>query len=565
MTSLYSHEIKKITEGTGAKSGFVGFFFPSLRARGLGEEKPVPTYSAIIYKEGDEVRAEDWKGRKIASGQAGVDDASVIQRALDFGGLIYLAPGRYKFIEQQVFIRTDNTKLAGAGIDITILEGGIHLGTDIEGSSAPKTTNIELADLTIDGTNFPDTGSGVSYRYVENAVVRRVKFYAIPFWNIFGNFESGVPKSKSLYLLDCIFDRNNVTRGQQDMTAFNNLEILHVESCTFKNNGVGATFLPYSNIDYVYLENCEFKNIAAYGGILIGFGSPLGSIKTAFVRDIKIINAGTNSIMPSEYAYISGIKMRGSSSQSSVLEVGGQLCEVCDIQAAYYTNIHLLPWGHDGTDYVAGKIVMNSVAADRIELLIKSDSVPDNVKVELHNVITHINYGGNGGFRSPINPNLTAARNIYLYLYECNFEGHLSLYSYEPSTALITYRGMIKRCKAPTLYLGQKVAIEFVDNDFDNVQYSDTYTDVGAIFKKNKNPKTENSGTATFSGDGTKTQFSISHGLVSTPSRVLATPMTKDAAGDFYITKDDTNIYVNYLSAPPSGSNNVKLSWYAEI
>ena len=40
-------------------AGLAGFFFPSLRARGLGEEKPVPPYSAIIYKEGNEVRAED--------------------------------------------------------------------------------------------------------------------------------------------------------------------------------------------------------------------------------------------------------------------------------------------------------------------------------------------------------------------------------------------------------------------------------------------------------------------------------------------------------------------------
>jgi len=82
MPSLYPHEVRKIAEGSEA-SGFAGFFFPSFRARGLGEEKPVPSYSAIVYKEGDEVRAEDWKGRKIASGEAGVDDANVIQSALD--------------------------------------------------------------------------------------------------------------------------------------------------------------------------------------------------------------------------------------------------------------------------------------------------------------------------------------------------------------------------------------------------------------------------------------------------------------------------------------------------
>jgi len=77
--------------------------------------------------------------------------------------------------------------------------------------------------------------------------------------------------------------------------------------------------------------------------------------------------------------------------------------------------------------------------------------------------------------------------------------------------------------------------------------------------------KAKNSGTATFSGDGSKTQFSIAHGLVSTPSKVLVTPMTADAAGDFYVTVDDTYIYINYKTAPASGTDNVKVSWYAEV
>ena len=72
-------------------------------------------------------------------------------------------------------------------------------------------------------------------------------------------------------------------------------------------------------------------------------------------------------------------------------------------------------------------------------------------------------------------------------------------------------------------------------------------------------------GTATFSGDGSTTQFSIAHGLVSTPSKVLVTPMTADAAGDFYVTADDTYIYVNYNTAPAAGTDNIKLSWYAEV
>jgi hypothetical protein len=74
-----------------------------------------------------------------------------------------------------------------------------------------------------------------------------------------------------------------------------------------------------------------------------------------------------------------------------------------------------------------------------------------------------------------------------------------------------------------------------------------------------------NSGVATFSGDGTTTQFKIAHGLVSTPKKVLVTPASANATGQFYVTADDTYIYVNYLTPPLAGTNNVVLYWYAEV
>lgn len=106
-------------------------------------------------------------------------------------------------------------------------------------------------------------------------------------------------------------------------------------------------------------------------------------------------------------------------------------------------------------------------------------------------------------------------------------------------------------------------------------------TDVGAIVYGNVVPsgKTINSGyalwdnygyrrrtitTVTFSGNGSQTTFSFAHGLNETPTKIIATPMTADAAGDFYCYADATNIYIVYKTAPPAGTNNVKLSVYAE-
>jgi hypothetical protein len=76
---------------------------------------------------------------------------------------------------------------------------------------------------------------------------------------------------------------------------------------------------------------------------------------------------------------------------------------------------------------------------------------------------------------------------------------------------------------------------------------------------------TRRTGYQVFSGDGTTTQFKIFHGLPYAPSKILVTPGSNDAKGTFYVTADATYIYVNYSTAPPAGTNNVVLYWYAEV
>lgn len=68
------------------------------------------------------------------------------------------------------------------------------------------------------------------------------------------------------------------------------------------------------------------------------------------------------------------------------------------------------------------------------------------------------------------------------------------------------------------------------------------------------------SGSATASGDGAATTFTIPHNLGMTPSDPDVWPESADAAGDFYISaKGPTSVDVTYLSAPASGTNN--LTW----
>lgn len=75
---------------------------------------------------------------------------------------------------------------------------------------------------------------------------------------------------------------------------------------------------------------------------------------------------------------------------------------------------------------------------------------------------------------------------------------------------------------------------------------------------------TEVVGEAVFSGDGTKTTFSIAHGLPSAPSRFEVEATSAEAAYDYYVTVDATNIDVTFSTAPASGTDNVTLHWEAQ-
>jgi len=92
--------------------------------------------------------------------------------------------------------------------------------------------------------------------------------------------------------------------------------------------------------------------------------------------------------------------------------------------------------------------------------------------------------------------------------------------------------------------------------------------------KHNMGYTTENSGTQTFDGDGTITDFLIGdHGLVITdPSKIVVkvTPISSDAIDaspciGYVDPNDNTKIRVKFDSAPPSGSENVKITWEAMV
>ena len=106
-------------------------------------------YSAIVYKEGDSVIAEDRKGRKIAEGVAGQDDASIIQSALDAYKAVYLAEGTYT-ITQPIKLNDYNALIgAGASYDsVKLISNGTTEVIDLHTNSPSR---VKIENLFIDG------------------------------------------------------------------------------------------------------------------------------------------------------------------------------------------------------------------------------------------------------------------------------------------------------------------------------------------------------------------------------------------------------------------------------
>ena len=71
--------------------------------------KRTTDFSAKVYKDGDRVYAVDSDGKTIAEGEAEVDDASVIQSAVNIGGRVFIGKGEYRIANK--IAPPSNTKI----------------------------------------------------------------------------------------------------------------------------------------------------------------------------------------------------------------------------------------------------------------------------------------------------------------------------------------------------------------------------------------------------------------------------------------------------------------------
>jgi len=471
-------------------------------------------FSALVSKDDDYVYAVDSDGKTIAEGEAGVDDASVIQSAWNVSGRIFIKKETYTIEAENYGDRAIGLLIPDGGVEV-IAELGTVFKLTYSGSNewvyfimhstegTGTIENVRIENLILDGSLVDwydygtDTGTykgscivfGKNARRFVNAVLRNLQIY---------NFINGWGIALD-YVTDAVGEPH---------------EFVTIENVRGENLGRGVVWI--ANTKYLKCSNVLGKDIK-------NAPDPIES-------NVVAVESGI-------YGEIENI--RGENVQQAILHLAGSIrVSARGIKGGISDNgcaVRIHSGSHiQVSDIVAGGTTTTSGYG--VHILEKDKDIADiqisNVHIEGTHRTIYVEFSGYR-VKNLIIENIDLNRPV-----EINNVDNLSIHGGVIDTG--TTDLIIDNCTNIDLDLIYSVA---------NITNS--------TFRRN-------SGTATFSGDGSTTQFSIEHGLVSTPNKVQVTAMSSDAAGDFYVTADATYIYVNYKTAPPSGTDNVKLSWSAE-
>jgi len=473
-------------------------------ARKVFLEMCTPPYSAIVCKDGSTVWAEDASGKTIASGESGVDDASVIQSAINAidKGKISLSANDFTLatpIKLKSFI-----SLIGQGPRCTrllIKEGNTH-AIEIYGDSAAsedRVQRVEIRDLSI-----CQASGGID----KNLDGCRIKWAELLYIN-------------NVYI-DWVGGRGFDIQSLWE-SFFTNLRII-AGNVDFGTEAVRITDTEGGTVN-------DSSNHLIFENIIIGGYGRLVTIEghsnASAPHGITFINVESESPLDSnvDYAYYFNWAYLIKMSQVHNFNIHSNIFYVKDISRLFISDSEFMI-----NNTISGKQGFE-ISNSRLYLVNSRFTATGRVIATPTTFIQEIK-AANCKFTS-----LESDATYWLQALDkimfvsCEFEGASGCYG-------LHVNGADNGCYLENIHSTPNTSIK------------------DAI---------KNSGTATFSGDGTTTQFSIAHGLVSTPTKVLVTPMTADAASDFYVTADDTNIYINYKSAPPSGTDNLKFSWLAEV
>jgi len=502
--------------------------------------RPLGAFSAIVCKQGNEIWAEDAYGKTIASGVADVDDADVIQSAVNAvsEGKIYIRKGTYKITQKiscpaGIFFESEGAELDLSGLNDVAFQFG---------------SDDKIADLNLTGMKgFKVSASST------NSNTLLVKASQI----------------KRGFLLEKIMhkDLNNLVevRGMcydatiRDCWGYNlkgiwiKLVTLDIDGTAYKPNATE-------------IINCELSN---------SWSNPGGSGIEIYSSNEDTSSSGAVGTTKIQNCWIEGVNV-GIYSEANNTIVSNNKIGAAD------KGIHINVKQVDGT-YIAGsgeaaEIIGNYISVKEGAYGIYLEGGPRGHIITgnwFHYLLGTAIYCTNKHRLRVISNTFEfasdAAVGISGTTYHSQIEGNMFL-------------GDLASPKGTGIDAdGYYITIE--GNEFAGLKYSinalslNAVREEGNIFYGNTNDpafgtKYRNSGTASFSGDGSTTDFEIgAHGLVTNEASkivVKVSPVSSDAIAaspcvGYVDPADNTKIRVKFASAPVSGADNVKIVWHAEV
>lgn len=486
-------------------------------------------FDYIIFKDGGTV--------KVKNGRTGIieykdsDAFNAIQYAEDnASGPVLIAPGTY-VLSFPILIKVPTY---GAGIDKTILK----LGDGVQKTVVEMEERTMIANLTVDGNLSNNLQGSSGWVSVDDSPFAQGIFTGKYWWNnqtiqgsdyciirnvrVKDTIRSSVVLRSSYNIAENLYLQNSYMDHFLYISGGNKNYVRNVY-CTGQADreaivfGTGPTAPAYYNvIENMIVENLQ-AGATAYPGTIVSFrygGGEGNTIKNLWLFDTsnnttRILISQDNTIVENIRAILSGLK------EHFILIGGFNVGEYAKNVIVKNVQVNV-----DTTGYNAAFPVITVNAGENV--------LVDGIQV--------IETGRANARAVEVSSNVNNTKNVLI------------------DNVIADVGDMVFRI-AQSSYSIEGVKI----GDYINVRGAREFWVTGS-------PKFYNYwGTVTFSGDGATTQFAIPHQLVRAPSKVRITPQSADAAGDFYVTVDDTNIYVSYKTAPPAGTNNIVLSWYAEV
>ena len=539
----------------------VRVYWGSKRIAALGEEKPVPPYSAIVYKEDGEVRADDWKGRKIAQGEAGVDDASVI---LNIINLLKTTDNWERIVFRGDFLI--NTPIDIIGANKLILEGGhfkqnanIDHIIGISDAHAETSHNIIMRDMTVENPN-------ASAYHSNNIVVGNLKGGLIENVHSIGAWRHALSVLRTNPGLEnAVYLPENIT----------------VRNCYFSKSSTdtkaGCILIGGR---HNRIENCEIDGKgSAYTGDEIGLNIYDNTFKRSYditVRDVYVHDTGSHGIDCS----LSDVLI----DNPRIINVGACGIRIAPNGEQILNNDHVILLEKN---VEVRKPYIKGAGSIAIHIVDMQDVVVKEPTIELNNYIGITVYSKlvydatvldfptivkiDGGI---LRSNCLTSDSHGLAISAKDNEVHLKI----KSLRVFDDQETPTQTKAIELFGDKPIKLKIFDSllsgSVSNFKNSNTASDTEITIRRTGGYTTENSGNATFSGDGSTTDFEIgAHSLAITdPSKIVVkvSPVSQDAIDaspciGYVDPSDNTKIRVKFDSPPASGSDNIKITWEAVV